>query len=440
MAGYLLRQYRQAFSGLPREVWVLALVLLVNRTGTMVFPFLALYLTSRFGMGATTTGGMIALYGLGSITGAFVGGRIVERFGAIRLQTTCLFLASLAIAFVPFCQTPTTLGVALFAMSAVSDAVRPANATAITRVTTGVNRTQAFALQRLAANLGLSIGPAAGGVLALFHYYWLFAVDAISTLASALLILAVFRMRRLAGEEPDRPAEVVPRSPLLDGPFAAFLLLMLATEVVFVQLLATYPLYLRDHLHFSKPAVGAMFALNTLIIVVVEMPLIGAIKRRNLAHTVGWGSLAICLGYALLPWGRSVWLVVVSMAVITLGEMLVFPLATAMAASRAGPGREGRYLGWHITMFSVAIVVGPIVGSQLYAVNPHWVWHAGSVVGALALPGFYWLAKVWDAQHAVETLHGHDAASLPAAHALKRHAPRRAPRTTHDAAMLACEE
>jgi predicted MFS family arabinose efflux permease len=397
MTRYLWQQYRDAFSGLPREVWVLALVLLVNRTGTMVFPFLALYLTSQFDMGPTTAGNMLALYGLGSIAGAFLGGRLVERFGAIRLQTTCLFLASLAIAMVPFCRTEFTLGLALFAMSAVSDAVRPANATAITRVTTPANRTQAFALQRLAANLGLSIGPAVGGILAMFHYYWLFAVDALSTLASALLILAVFKMKRLAGEEQDRPMELAPRSPLRDRPFVAFLLLMLATEIVFVQLLSTYPLYLRDHLDFNKAAIGGMFALNTLIIVAVEMPLIGAIKRRNLARTIGWGCLAICLGYALLPWGESAWLVVASMAVITIGEMLAFPLATALAASRGGPGREGRYLGWHITMFSVAIVVGPIVGSQLYALDPHWVWHAGLAVGVLVLPGFYWLARAWDA-------------------------------------------
>src|SRR5687768_13891228 len=88
-----LRHYRAAYAGLPREVWVLAGVLLVNRVGTMVLPFMALYLTSQLGMSAGLAGRLISVYGLGAICGAYVGGRLAAVHGALRVQTVCMFLS-----------------------------------------------------------------------------------------------------------------------------------------------------------------------------------------------------------------------------------------------------------------------------------------------------------------------------------------------------------
>lgn len=390
-----LAHYRSSFADIPRPIWILALVLLVNRAGTMVLPFLAIYLTSHQGMSPAGAGKMIGLYGLGSIVGAFSGGMLVDRCGALRLQAWCLFLASGVILLIPLCSHWAALGAALFCLSAVSDAVRPANATAITRMTDTATRPRAFALQRLAANLGLSIGPAVGGLFALVDFNLLFAVDSLSTLLSAVLLIATLGVRRLPSEGGIDRSSVPPVSPLRDGPFVGFLLLMLVSVVVFVQLLSTYPLYLRDHYLFNEAGIGGMFAVNTLIIVVVEMMLISAIKQWNLTRTIGWGCFLLCVGYGLLPLGTSVWLPLASMAIVTMGEMLAFPLATTLVSTRSPTGQEGRYLGWYMTMFSTATVLGPLAGAWIYTRDPDAVWLVAIAVGCLVLPAFYCLSALW---------------------------------------------
>ena len=86
----VVRSYRDAFSGIPRQVWVLASCLFVNRLGMMVLPFLELYLTDERRLGIEEAGRLVALYGVGSILGVTCGGWLTDRFGARRVQLASL--------------------------------------------------------------------------------------------------------------------------------------------------------------------------------------------------------------------------------------------------------------------------------------------------------------------------------------------------------------
>ena len=193
-----LTRYRAAYAGLPREVWLLSLVLFVNRAGTMVMPFLTLYLTSQRGMSEAAAGRMLSLYGVGGICGAYLGGRLCERIGAMRLQTIGLFLAAPCYFLVGQWQSWPGIAASILALSVLNEAIRPANATALTKLTTAANRTRAFSLQRLAANLGFSFGPAIGGFLAEFDFQLLFIVDALSTFFAAAALFCFFRLQPLS--------------------------------------------------------------------------------------------------------------------------------------------------------------------------------------------------------------------------------------------------
>ncbi len=190
----ILSQYREAYSGLSRDVWFLAMVLLINRCGSMVLAFLSLYLIESRGCPESLTGVAFGVYGLGSIVGAFFGGRLTEKYGAIRVMTICSFLSVPAFLVVPLCGTFFQVMLALFFISMTTEAVRPANSTAVALVASSENQTKAFALQRMAVNLGLSIGPAVGGFLAEYDFNLLFWVDGISTLAGAVAILVFFSL------------------------------------------------------------------------------------------------------------------------------------------------------------------------------------------------------------------------------------------------------
>jgi predicted MFS family arabinose efflux permease len=389
----LLDRYRAAFAGLPREVWMLALVLLVNRSGSMVLPFLTIYFTSQLEMTEVLAGRMISIYGLGAVCGAYLGGRLVGRVGAIRLQTICLTLTAPGYLVIPLFDDWRYVALALFATSLFAEAVRPANATAIAKLTVRSDRMRAFALQRLAANLGFSIGPSVGGILATINYSLLFVVDGLTTLAAAGLVVWFFRMRRIPGETEPSQA-LAPRTRVLnDRVYVCYLLLTLLTALVFFQFCATYPLYLQQHYDFSKPQIGMVFAVNTLVIVLFEMVLVDALRHLPVVRTIGWGCFLTCVGFGILPLGTTGAFCVFAMLVMTAGEMLSAPLSATFVANRSPEGAEGDYMGWFALVMSSAAVLAPALGSTLYAINPHSVWYAGLGIGALVLIGFGALSR-----------------------------------------------
>ncbi|MCA9259581.1 MAG: MFS transporter, partial [Planctomycetales bacterium] len=376
MGAAIVERYRAAFAGLPREVWAMALALFVNRCGTMVYPFLTIYFTSSCDLNEATAGMLVGVYGVGSVCGAYLGGVWTERWGAVRVQIVSLVLAAPVYWITPFMHGVYSIGAALFTVSLLTAAVRPANATAIARLTDRANRARAFALQRLAANLGFSFGPAIGGWLAAYSYGLLFLVDGVTTLLGAVCLWHFFGWTLLPVEDADEPCAARGASPLRDAPFAGYLALLLLGAIVFFQFGTTFPLYLRDRFAMSKPQIGMFFAVNTLTIVAFEMVLLDAVKNWRLIRTIAVGTILSCVGFGILPWGASGAFCVGALLVVTVGEMLSMPLGAAFVSQRAPDGHEARYLGWNALTFSLGSVLGPTLGAALYAVRPEMVWYA----------------------------------------------------------------
>ena len=384
----IARRYVDAYSGLPREVWFLAIVMFVNRSGTMVLPFLTLYLTSQLEMSESVAAQMMTVYGLGSLVGTYLGGRLTQRFEPIRLQAAGMFCTVPLMLIIPLWTAWWQFALSLFVMAGVYETVRPANATAITRVTHGENRARAFGLQRLAANLGFSVGPAVGGFLATYNFTLLFVVDALTMLAAAFLL--VYLCSAVGSRKAESSAETSEdrSSPLSNVRFVAFLGLMLATEMVFIQYLSTYPLYLHDHFLLSKQQIGLIFAVNTSMIVLFEMVLVDYIKKWPALRCVGWGCWLSCLGFGMLPFGTSGYYCVLAMVVLTVGEMISFPVAAAYVANFGPKGKEGLYMGWFTFVHALAWVLGPFLGAVIYGYDREALWVCSLAVGVFVFVGF----------------------------------------------------
>mgnify|MGYP001824463277 CR=1 FL=1 len=141
----------------------------------------------------------------------------------------------------------------------------------------------------------------------------------------------------------------------------------------------------------TKPMIGFLYAVNTVLIVAVEMLLLNGVKKFRLLPTIGWGGLLSCAGFAVLPLSTAIWFAVVSMCLITLGEMLMFPLATGYVAKRSSGRDVGMYMSWYAMAYSFTAILSPLIGTSVYAVNPHAMWGIAGIVGVLTLGGFYWL-------------------------------------------------
>ena len=140
--------YKNAYSGLTERIWLLSIVMLINRAGTMVLAFMTLYI-SHLGFTIKEGGLVVAIYGLGSVTGALIGGKISDRFGFYYTQFCALLFGGIMFIVLGQMRTYFSICVCTFILSMVNESFRPANASAIAHYSTAQNRTQSFSLIRL---------------------------------------------------------------------------------------------------------------------------------------------------------------------------------------------------------------------------------------------------------------------------------------------------
>jgi predicted MFS family arabinose efflux permease len=414
----ILEAYRSAFSGLPREVWLLASVSFVNRAGTMVLPFLALYLVREIGCTPAEAGIVLSLYGAGGVAGSLLGGALVDRVGPRVVQTTSLVLNGIGLFALGLLTTRAQIALLAPALGLVTELFRPANAAALAAVAEPSLRARAFALGRFAINLGMAIGPTIGGLLATVDYGLLFVIDGATCLLAAAVLLATSRGPSTARAARSDADVALGRHPARDLPFLAACLLFFAFASVLFQLLGTWPLYLREVYGLEERHIGLLFGLNTLCIALFEMLSVQRIGSRPPLPFVAVGSALLCASFALLPFGRGFAWAAGSVLVWTVGEILSMSLAASFVSARAGPGRLGAYMGFYLTAFSSAFVAAPALGTRVYErIGPDVLWYGCGAVGVAAYAAFRAVAAAIEREPAAaggQGSAGRDVAGAPA--------------------------
>lgn len=378
----LFRSYKESFSGLPKEAWLLSIAVFVNRIGSMVLFFLSLYLTRKQGFSVTQAGQMVSLYGLGALIGSYSGGWLSDRIGPIRVQLISLLLSALGYVVLGYVTTPFLIGLMLFAVAVVAEALRPANNTAISEVCPPELRARGFALNRLAVNLGISVGPALGGFLALYNYLYLFWIDGLTCLAGFFFLLYFFGTRRNIHSEKQKTDGQEYRSPFKDYFFLFMLAMLLLMGFLFVQFFNTWPLYLRSSYMLAENQIGLLVAFNAILVSVVEMPLVHKLEKGNVLRSIAWGALFLFAGFAILPFSTGFAYALFTVFIWSIGEMLVFPMMAGLIANRATDANRGKYMGMLAFNFSLAFVIGPVIGSGIYTnFGGDMLWFSSGVVG-----------------------------------------------------------
>jgi predicted MFS family arabinose efflux permease len=391
-----ISMYREAYAGLPGGAWLLAAAEFINRCGFMVLVFLNIYLTRYLGLSLLKAGNVLGAYGLGAIAGGYLGGLLVDKIGIRQVMLASLVLSAVTLIAAAYVTAYVPLLALLFFYGLVSTALFPANDTAMSRFCFGEMRSKGFALRRLAANLGITFGPVIGGFLILVNYRLLFWVDGLTTLASAVVV-ALFiknlpaRVRTTEDQAP-RPT----RSPWHDGPFMAFMGLFLVLGLVFSQLFSTFNLYLNSVYGLRENQIGPLWAVNTILIVVIEMVLIHAVRRRSEMKIIALGAALIGIGFGLLPLGRGFLFAAMTVIVWTMGEILTMPLSGTVVAARAGDA-TGRYMGMFSLNFSLSMFLAPLVGNWLFAhIGGDALWPVMGVAALLAAAGIWAMRNTLD--------------------------------------------
>ncbi|MDQ3191136.1 MAG: MFS transporter, partial [Bacteroidota bacterium] len=346
----ILHLYKNAYGGLSDAAWVLSLVMLINRAGSMVLPFMSVYLTIEMGLSVERTGLILGIFGLGSMAGSFLGGWFTDRFGQFYVQFLSLTVGGLMFMVLGQIKQFEYLAIWVFFLSVVTDSLRPANASSIALYARPENITRAFSLNRMAVNLGFSIGPALGGLLAAVSYHWLFLADGITCIGAGLLFFFFFRKRKTNQPKEEIKAETFvekgnpKKSPWNDGKFLLFALCCTLFATVFFQLFSTLPLYYRDVYKMSEGSIGLIIGLNGFIVFLFEMVIVYLIgKRFGFGKLIAIGTLFLGFAMVMLNLSEEVWILYVGMIILSLSEILAMPYMITYTINRSSPQTRGAY-------------------------------------------------------------------------------------------------
>ncbi len=377
---------------------MLAVVMFINRCGAMVLPFLSVYLTEFLHFTVPQVGITMSLFGLGSMGGAFLGGWLTDRIGHFRVQVGSLFVGGGLFFLLLELQQFSTFAGGIFLLSLVTECLRPANSASVSFYTDQKNVTRAFSLNRMAINLGFSIGPALGGLLATISYHWLFLADGISSLLAGIFFYVYFRHR--TGYTPrlkTAPKAVLfpDSSPYRDRQFMWFAVLCGCFGLVFFQFFTNLPLYYRQVYALPQTQVGTLFALNGVVVFSLEMVVVYLVGNRyKLAHLVTWGTLCVGLSFALLNILQGVWVLYLAMFVLSIAEILAMPFLATIPVKRSDATNRGAYMGVFTLSYSVAFVIGPYLGTSIiseFGFAALWWFTAG--LATLTALGLFWLVS-----------------------------------------------
>jgi len=396
----LLNIYRNAYSGLPKSAWLLSAVVFVNYSGSMVLFFMTLYLTRKLGFPVWQAGRMISIYGLGSLLGSYLGGWLSDIIGTKRVQFFSLLCAGFGYIVLGYLRSPISLGITMFVLAIIAESFRPANVTAMAEVCPPQIRPRGFALNRLAVNLGITIGPAIGGWLAVMDYIYLFWVDGLTYISAAILFFLLFRSDSdviSSAKKNDTPANA---SPWKDPPFLITLGACFLIGILFYQLFNTWPLYLREYVGLSEDRIGLLLSMNGIMIVLIEMPLIHRLEKTNPLRIISWGSLLLFSGFVLLPFGRGYSYAALMVVIWTMGEIMAMPLISTFIASRAPDRSRGKYMGMYTFVFASAFVAGPALGTWIYeTLGPFYLWTGLGVIGVIVWAGIRFADRLVSREH-----------------------------------------
>ena len=357
--------------------WLKALLVgqVASAAGSLAWLYLTLYLVEARGMSPAAGGLVTGAYGAGLIAGNLFGGSVGDRVGLRRALAGAQAVAALGCAAFPL--TPVVaLGPLAVATGLGTGAARPLQSAVVATGLPQELRREGIAWSRAAFNAGAVVGPPLGGLLAAHHFGWVFVLDG---LTSVLLLVLVLRFVPDGEPVTARPVHGLLGVLRRDTAMRRLVVTVLAVDTTYRLLYTALPLFLRDH---EAPAAlyGLTVSVNGLMIVLLEPRVARRLAHRPAFPVVAAGYAVVGLGWLLLGAAPLVLTAFLAVLVISVGEMLYKPTATAHAADLAPPGLAGRYQSLYASASIGGMLLSPLLGTTLYDVAPWAVWPVAGLV------------------------------------------------------------
>jgi MFS family permease len=361
--------------------------------GNLIYPFFALYVTAKFGVGLTQVGILLGAMTAGGIAGGLIGGWLADKIGRkiiILFGLLVSGLFSVTIIFIHRFELLIGVGLLVGLLGSMSG---PAYNAMMADIIPEEKRVSAFGVSRVVFNLTVAIGPLIGGYIADYSYNWLFIGDAITSAATFLIVL-----KMLPESKPSIALESTEREQgngggymriLKDKNYIFLLICLMLMFAVMMQMLSTLSVYMRDVHSFPNKYYGYILSLNATMVVLMQFWVSKKMEKLPPLVAISIGAVFATIGYTMFGFFNSIWMFALAMAILTIGEMIIDPLSQALAAKFAPAEMRGRYMAALHFSLSISNLVTPyLAGLVIDNYEPRWIWYTCGIVGSMAILGF----------------------------------------------------
>ncbi|MDO9545438.1 MAG: MFS transporter [Pelolinea sp.] len=380
----------------PRHFWVLIGALFIDRVGgALIFPFLSLYITNKFGVGMTEVGGIFAIHSISSFFGNMVGGALADKFGRRSMLIIGLIFSALISLGMGLIEDWELFYLLAFLTGFVANFGGPAVQAMLADILPIEKRPDGFGILRVAMNLAATIGPAIGGVLAGISYLLLFVIDCVVSMITAVIVYFALPETKPLLAEGKKEESVIQTiggygKVFKDKIFLALLFLTTFTAIVYFQMNTTLAVYLRDFHGISSQGFGFILSLNAACVVLFQFRVTRKVKKHHQLSVMLVGNLFYAVGFALYGFTNKYWQFLVAMVIITVGEMVIAPIVQTLIANISPEDMRGRYMAAYHLGWGIAVSIGPLAaGIIIDNYNPNWVWYAGGIICSLVAVGYF---------------------------------------------------
>jgi MFS family permease len=397
----LLEKARRTYHDYPSAFWVYNLIVFIDRLGGfMLYPFFALYLTRRYGIGMSTVGIIFGIFSISGMIGSALGGAVADRMGRKTVIICSLLLSSLSALGMGFAPTLAIFVAVSVLVGTLSNIGGPAHEAVVADLLPPNKRAEGYGIIRVVFNVAVIIAPPIAGLLISRSYLTLFLTDAIISVISAAIVFFALPETKPQAREHTQPETMKQtfagyKRVFRDTPFLMFIGVTVLMTLVYMNMNSTLGVYLRDEHGISAAQYGWLLSINAILVVLFQFAVTRRLEKYKPLLMMAAGSVLYAIGFAMYGVVPSYAFFIVAMVIITIGEMVVSPFQQSIVASFAPEQMRGRYMAVSGLSWSISFTVGPyLAGGILDGAHPNLLWAFCGIVGMLAAVGFAVLNKV----------------------------------------------
>ncbi len=401
----MFTRLKATYSEFPPLFWIIVGTLFIDSIGsTLLFPFFALYITQRFGVGMTEAGVLLGMSSLFGLVGSMIGGALTDQFGRRRLILFGLVFSALSSLSFGLARDVKLLYILVVIVGLLSRIGAPAQDAMLADILPESKRQEAFVITRVAFNYAWIVGTALGGLIAARSFLALFLTDAVLSLTVAIILYRLLPETQPASQAEVKKGESFLRAlagyrvVLRDLAYMGFTLAGMIVLVVYQQQYGALAVYLRDVHHIGSRSYGVMLSITGLEVVLFQFWISRLIRKYQPFLMMTLGTLFFMAGFAMIGLVKTFGFFLLAMIIATLGEMIFLPTNKALAVSFAPAQMRGRYMAIYDLGWTIPATFGPAAaGLILDRYDPDLLWFFGGLLCCAAAIGYYvlhlWLGR-----------------------------------------------